>query len=144
MGLEGYPIVVRCPVQWGEMDAYQHVNNVVYLRWFETGRAAYFDAADLWQGTAPTGVAPIFHSVSCRYRVPLTYPDEVEIGVRMKQVLTDRFVVDHAVYSAKHQRVAAEGEGIIVSFDYRSSQKAPLPDAWRRAFERIEGKAFPR
>lgn len=143
MGLDGFPVKVRCPVQWGEMDAYQHVNNVVYLRWFETGRAAYFDAAGLWAGTAPTGVAPIFHSVSCRYRVPLTYPDEVEIGVRVKDVLADRFLVEHVVYSVKHQRVAAEGDGVVVSFDYGKGAKAPVPDEWRRAFERIEGRSFP-
>ncbi len=142
-GLEGFPVVVPCLVQWGEMDAYQHVNNVVYLRWFETGRAAYFDRANLWGlGNAPSGVAPIFHSVSCRYRLPVTYPDEVEIGVRVKEVQADRFVVEHAVYSRRHARVAAEGEGVVVSFDYAAQAKAPIPDEWRRAFERIEGRGF--
>jgi acyl-CoA thioesterase FadM len=28
--LAGYPAVVRIPVQWGEMDAYGHVNNAVF------------------------------------------------------------------------------------------------------------------
>jgi acyl-ACP thioesterase len=31
-------------VQWGEMDALQHVNNVVYVRWGETARIDYFRA----------------------------------------------------------------------------------------------------
>jgi acyl-CoA thioester hydrolase len=30
--VEGYPVVIEIPVQWGEMDAFQHVNNVVYFR----------------------------------------------------------------------------------------------------------------
>lgn len=139
-GLEGFPVVVVQPVQWGDMDAYQHVNNTVYLRWFETGRAAYFDRAGLWSPGAPRGVAPIFHSVSCRYRAPVRYPDEVEIGVRVKSVLDDRFVVEHAVYSRKLGRIAAEGEGVVVSYDYDRAEKAPLPDAWRRAFQAIEGE----
>lgn len=142
-GLEGFPVVVTCPVQWGEMDAYQHVNNVVYFRWFETGRAAYFDRAGLWTlGSAPNGVAPIFHSVSCRYRLPLTYPDDVDIGVRVKEVKEDRFVVEHAVFSRRHDRVAAEGEGVVVSFDYKKQAKAPLPEEWLQAFERIEDRRF--
>lgn len=138
MALEGFPVVVVCPVQWGEMDAYQHVNNVVYFRWFETGRAAYFDRAGLWPQGAPRGVAPIVHSVSCRYRAPLTYPDEVEIGVRVKSLGEDRFVVEHAVYSRRLGRVAAEGEGVVVSYDYGRGEKAKLPAAWREAIERIE------
>lgn len=141
--LEGYPVVVTSPVHWGEMDAYQHVNNTVYLRWFETGRAAYFDRAGIWTlGSAPTGVGPIFHSVQCRYRIPVTYPDEVEIGVRVEAVSEDRFVVHHAVFSKEHGRVAAEGQGVVVSFDYGAQRKAPLPAAWREAFEAIEGRRF--
>ncbi|HEY6010142.1 MAG TPA: acyl-CoA thioesterase, partial [Nitrospirota bacterium] len=27
--LEGYPGVIEIPVAWGEMDAFQHVNNIV-------------------------------------------------------------------------------------------------------------------
>src|SRR5512134_3514888 len=109
-GLTGYPVVVVQPVQWGEMDAFQHVNNVVYLRWFETGRAAYFAATGLW-GRGTLGVAPIFQSVTCRFRAPLTYPDDVEIGVRLKEMQTDRFVVEHAVYSRRLKTIAAIGDG---------------------------------
>lgn len=30
--LKDYPVVVSIPVAWGEMDALQHVNNIVYFR----------------------------------------------------------------------------------------------------------------
>lgn len=36
--LAQHPIVTEIPVAWGEMDALQHVNNVVYFRYFETAR----------------------------------------------------------------------------------------------------------
>ena len=35
-----YPLSITIPVAWGEMDAFQHVNNVSYVRWLETGRIA--------------------------------------------------------------------------------------------------------
>ena len=34
----------------------------------------------------------------------------------------------YAVVSRRHAKVAAEGEGIIVSYDYRELRKAPLPE----------------
>src|SRR5205807_2006177 len=40
--LAGFPVVVELPVNWGEMDAYRHVNNVVYFRYFENARLEYF------------------------------------------------------------------------------------------------------
>jgi len=45
-----WPISLELPVQWGEMDAFQHVNNVAYLRWFESARIAYFEAAGVLEG----------------------------------------------------------------------------------------------
>ncbi|MCB0148997.1 MAG: acyl-CoA thioesterase, partial [Caldilineaceae bacterium] len=45
--LAGYPVVIEIPVAWGEMDAFQHVNNIVYFRYFESGRIAYFERAGM-------------------------------------------------------------------------------------------------
>ncbi|GGD72752.1 acyl-CoA thioesterase [Maribacter cobaltidurans] len=33
---------LELPVQWGDMDAAQHVNNTVYLRWMESARIEMF------------------------------------------------------------------------------------------------------
>ena len=41
--LEDYPVVLEIPVAWGDMDALNHVNNTVYLRYFESSRIAYFE-----------------------------------------------------------------------------------------------------
>jgi acyl-CoA thioesterase FadM len=40
--MEGYPVVIEVPVAWGEMDAFGHLNNIVYFRYFESARIAYF------------------------------------------------------------------------------------------------------
>ena len=29
-----YPVAVELPVVWGEMDAFGHVNNIVFFRYF--------------------------------------------------------------------------------------------------------------
>ena len=34
--------VTKISVQWGEMDAFNHVNNVMYIRWCETARISLF------------------------------------------------------------------------------------------------------
>ncbi len=42
--LKEYKVVSVINVQWGDMDAYQHVNNVVYVRWGENARIDYLHA----------------------------------------------------------------------------------------------------
>ena len=44
--IRAYPVTIEFPIAWGDMDAFQHVNNVMYLRYFESARIAYFGKID--------------------------------------------------------------------------------------------------
>lgn len=139
--LAGYPVTIEIPVAWGEMDAFQHVNNVVYFRYFESGRIAYLDQTGVMAEMAAHGIGPILASASCKFKVPLTYPDRVVVGVRVGEIGADRFVMHYRVVSTQHGRVAAEGEGVIVAYDYRSQRKAALPAPVRVRIEAVEAGA---
>lgn len=141
--LTGFPVVIEIPVAWGEMDAFQHVNNIVYFRYFESGRIAYFERAGLMEEMAESGIGPILASASCKFKFPLTYPDRVLVGTRVGEIETDRFVMHYRVVSMRHNRVAAEGDGVIVSYDYRKKQKAGLPAMVRNRIEAMEASIRP-
>lgn len=138
-GLEGFPIVVDFPVAWGDMDAFGHVNNTRYFRWFEDGRLAYFAALEIEELMRTTGIGPILASTECRFRIPLTYPDSVRIGATVREVQDDSFTMRYAVVSTTHHRVAADGEARVVAFDYAAGRKATWPDELRRRIGRIQG-----
>lgn len=139
--LNGFPVVIEIPVAWGEMDSLQHVNNIVYFRYFESARMACFHELDIWSYMDETGIGPILASTQCRFRIPLSYPDTVSVGTRITEVEEDRFVMKYVVISHQHQRIAAEGEGIIVSYDYRGKKKAPLPQEIKTRIEALENSS---
>ncbi len=85
-----------------------------------------------------TGIGLILASVQCKFKIPLTYPDTVSVGTRISKVEHDRFVMEYCVVSQQHQKVAAEGEGIIVSFNYRENKKAPLPEEVKQRIAALE------
>ena len=130
--LAAFPVVIEVPVAWGEMDSFQHVNNTVYFRWFESSRIAYSQRIGLLDLLAEAGVGPILASTSCRFRHQLRYPDKVLVGARVAKIGADRFIVEHKVYSTRHEQVAAEGEAQLVVFNYRENRKDALPDALRQ------------
>ena len=66
--LSSFPVRLEIPVAWGEMDAMGHVNNIVYLRWFECARIAYFERVGWLAGGRVRGVGPILHSTQARFR----------------------------------------------------------------------------
>lgn len=136
--LKIYPVVIELPVAWGEMDALRHVNNIVYFRYFESARMAYFTRLGIWDYMDETGIGPILASTACKFRLPLVYPDTVSVGTRISEIEADRFVMKYVVVSHRHAKVAAEGEGLIVSYDYRALKKAPLPDEIKKRIEVLE------
>jgi acyl-CoA thioester hydrolase len=142
--LEGYPIVVTTMVAWGDMDANRHVNNVVYFRYIEHARLHYFGVLGFSRSQSESGIGPILAWADCRFRRPLDYPDTVSIGTRIRDVESDRFMMDSIIVSHKLADIAALGQQKLVSYDYRLNQKAPLPDDVRRRIEEIEAGAGPR
>lgn len=139
--LAGFPVRVEIPVAWGEMDAFGHVNNVVYFRYFESARIACFAALEYIELMRETGIGPILAETSCRFRLPLDYPDTVTVGARISEIGADGFLMSHIVVSRRHERVAAEGTGRIVSFDYENKCKAPLQPELRERLARLESGA---
>jgi acyl-CoA thioester hydrolase len=122
-----HPVTVEIPVAWGDMDAFRHVNNTVYFRYFETARIALFEEAGFAPSEESGGVGPILAATECRFRIPLTYPDTVTAAAWVGDIGEDRFIMKYAVFSHSHEALAAEGAGTIVSFDYGRGAKARLP-----------------
>jgi acyl-CoA thioester hydrolase len=134
--LEPFPVIVEIAVAWGEMDAFQHVNNVVYFRYFETARIAYFERAG-W-ATPAGAIGPILGSTSCAFKFPLTYPDTVAVGARVTRIEADRVTMHCRAVSRRHGRIAAENESVVVAYDYAERRRAALPDEVRARIEALE------
>jgi acyl-CoA thioester hydrolase len=139
--LPDFPVTVELPIAWGDMDAFGHVNNTVFFRYFESARIAYFDEVGYGALMAERGLGPILAETSCRFRRPLTYPDRVVVGARVPQVGEDRFTMEYRIWSEGQATVAGKGEGLIVSYDYRAQMRVPLPTAIAAAIEALEGRA---
>src|SRR3954462_9000694 len=123
--LHKWPVTIELPVQWGDMDSFGHVNNVVYLRWFESARIAYFERAGVLEQMPDIG--PILARHTIDYRIPLRYPDDVRVSATVLKTGNTSFTMGIRLRSRANDRaIAAEGEGVIVMVDYRTGKKAPL------------------
>ncbi|HOP21469.1 MAG TPA: thioesterase family protein [Gammaproteobacteria bacterium] len=122
-----YPVIIDLKVQWGDMDAFNHVNNIMYFRYFESARIAFFEQIGDME-MKPDKVAPILAETSCRYKFPLTYPDTIKVGARVIENQEFGFLMEYAVYSEKHSRVTSIGTGRIVMLDYTTHEKVKVPE----------------
>jgi acyl-CoA thioester hydrolase len=130
-------VSVEIPVAWGDMDAFGHVNNTVYFRWFESARIAYFERIGLNERMRREKKGPILARTSCDFEKPLTFPDTVTASARVVKLGNTSFVMEYKVESKKHG-LAAKGEGVIVLIDYEKGGKVPLDDELRSKIDGVE------
>lgn len=141
--LADFPSIITLPVQWGEMDAYGHVNNGTYFRYFESARIAYFLDLGVPGFRGKDGVGPILAETACRFRAPLVYPDTIHAGARVASYYEHGFFQEYAIFSEKLARIVATGSARIVTFDYDSGVKVAMPPDLLRAIEGREGRPVP-
>ncbi|MGB1204342.1 MAG: acyl-CoA thioesterase [Chitinophagales bacterium] len=138
--LKKYPVQIPISIAWGEMDAFQHVNNVVYFKYFEAVRIKYFEVTGFFKEMEKENAGPILAQTACQYKLPLTYPDELIVGTGIKSIGRTSCVMEYAIYSKKLDKIAATGQGVIVMINYKTGEKKVIPEAVKQRMVALENK----
>ena len=136
--LKDFTFVVDLNIEWGDMDALQHVNNIEYFKYFQVARIAYFEKINSDSVFGETQISLILASTQCKFIYPLAYPDSVSVGVRVDTMADQYFTMKYAVVSHKHQRLSAIGDAKVVMFDYVNNKKASIPSEIRKTIIDLE------
>lgn len=122
----------RIPVRWGDMDAYGHVNNTVYFRYFEQARVEWIEEMGFPVSPDVDGGAVIVNA-DCTFRIPVNYPATVEIRVYAGQPGRSSVMTWYELLVDGDDRLFAEGSARMVWMEVATGRSAPLPDALRAA-----------
>jgi acyl-CoA thioester hydrolase len=130
-----FPLATR----YSDYDTKGHVNNAVYLTYFEwsrlqawqqVARAAGIAAADIADPPLIVAEARVKYVSPANIGVPLA----IEIGV--KEVRTKGFSFFYRVVATEeNDRLVAEGETVQVAYDYGAGRTMPIPPEMRKALE---------
>ncbi len=138
--LPGFPVITSVTIEWGQQDAFGHINNIHHFRWFETGRIDYLTR--LGVPVTAHGVGPILAAINCNYRRQIQWQDVILIGTRINKIGNSSLTVGHAIWSRDNNAIAADGESTVVMFDYEKQKPRPVSDELRRLISQMEGKSF--
>jgi len=127
-------LTTRIPVRWGDMDAYNHVNNTVYFRYCEQARVEWLEAMDF--AVRPDQPdAPVIINASCTFMIPVNYPATVEVRLFAGEPGRSSVMTWYELYVVGDERLYAEGASKVVWMDPRSGKSVPLPDKLRALFD---------
>ena len=135
---QAYPITISFDVQWGDMDAFGHVNNARYFTWFESCRSVYFIRIGL-RMSEPSSLGPIIANLTCDYLSPVVYPQSLVAGTRVSKIGNTSFTMEYGLWKKDDpDHLVARGTSVTVLFDYVAQKKVRVPDPIRDAIAQVE------
>jgi acyl-CoA thioester hydrolase len=129
-----YPVIHQQDVAWGDMDAFGHVNNVMYHRYVESTRIKYFDVLQLLKNNVLTVVS----SNQCKYLKPVFYPDRLHIACRIEEMRNTSFRMHYLLWSEQQNCLVAEAEAVVVFVEAESLKKTQIPNVIRQQIIDLE------
>lgn len=130
-----FPLATR----YSDYDTKGHVNNAVYLTYFEWSRVQAWQQVAAAAGIAAADIADpplIVAEARVKYVSPanIGVPLAIEIGV--KEVRTKGFSFSYRVVAPEeNDRLVAEGETVQVAYDYGAGRTMPISPEMRKALE---------
>jgi acyl-CoA thioester hydrolase len=120
------------PVRWGDMDAYGHVNNTLYFRYFEEARFMWM----LEKGIPlKSDTHPVVVTIGCTFLRPIFYPETLRIDIFLSEPGRSSFMVTYKLYtSSQPDSPAAEGYSKVVWVSSGDGKSVPLPELVRSWF----------
>ncbi|HEY0178852.1 MAG TPA: thioesterase family protein [Dokdonella sp.] len=123
---------VPVSVRWGDLDAFNHVNNATFLVYAQEARLAWLAGVEgIWFDET---MMPVVAAAQVNYRRQLAWPAEIVVELDAKRLGQSSLTLAHRVVAARDRTtVYADGEVVMVWIDPASGRSVPLPDAIRAA-----------
>jgi acyl-CoA thioester hydrolase len=140
MQVMSYRFSKQIEVQFRDGDPLGHVNNAVYITYFEVARFAYCREALGYDEWGPLSF--IMARVECNFRSQARLADVLDLRIRLSEIGRSSFAFEYEIVQASDGRLVADGRSVQVMFDYAAQRSVPVPDDFRARVERFEQRIF--
>ena|ERR1700740_601837 len=129
--ISNYKYKTPIPIRFSDMDAYGHVNNAIYLTYFEIARSNYWRDIVKWNWEE-NGI--ILGRSEINYLKPLFLNDEIACYVRTTRIGNSSFDVTHVLVkiTPNGEEICTTGKTVCISYDYSANKSVPIPKAQRQ------------
>jgi acyl-CoA thioester hydrolase len=120
-------------VRWGDLDAFNHVNNANYLRYLEEARVQWLHTlVSDWDDVPAVPVQPVVVNVSNNYRGAVAWPARLRVDLSVGRISERSLTLNHRLVDAGHpDTVYGDGHVVMVWISRHSGQAVPLPEPIR-------------
>ena len=127
-----YPYPVEIYMHWGDQDALGHLNNVMFIRYFETSRIHMMGVTNIWQEFENKGMYFVLGKIECNYIKSVHFPQKLIVQCGLISIGNTSITVNHQMLKKDTGELVADGIGIMVCLDQKTGKPARIPDDIRK------------
>jgi acyl-CoA thioester hydrolase len=118
---------IEIDVRWGDLDAFNHVNNANYLRYIEEARVQWFKS--LSKDWSNVDCAPILAAIQNNYKKPIGWPANIQVELFCEHIGTKSLKLAHRITSSADKDIGyADGHTVMVWVNAASGSTVLLPE----------------
>lgn len=117
--------VCNIDTRWADLDMLGHVNNVVYMTYFETARVEALLSSGGFDREGGTGVVVVQANIS--YRDSATHPSKLKVVTTVKSLGNTSLVLNHVLADRDGDRVYCEADVTCVCINLKEGKPVPVP-----------------
>ena len=122
-------------IRFSDVDVLGHVNNTVYMTFYDTGKAHYFSDI-LGKRIDWKHVECVIANVDCAFLAPIFFGEDIEVLTRCEHIGDKSFRLLQAIREKRTGVLKSACETVMVAFDADSGKAMELPADWREALLR--------
>ena len=117
-------------VRWGDLDAFNHVNNAVYLDYIQEARLRWLVTLD--DGWHDADIHPVVVNTTCNYRGAIVWPARLRIELGIERVGDTSATMSHRIVDANTPDLLySDGHVVMVWISRATGRPVSLPDVVR-------------
>lgn len=129
----------RVPLQlrFNDIDMLGHLNNSVYVSFMDLGKAAYFKAV-MPSEIDWKHINVVVANINCDFFAPSYFNEHLEVLTAVVAVSERSFKMEQRIINSDTGEVKCIGHTIMVGFDVKTAQSAPIAQSWIDALSAFE------
>ena len=127
-------------IRFADIDAFGHVNNAIYLTYFEIARSSYWTEVVQWDWET---MGIIIGRAEINFIKPINLNDQVLAYVRTSRIGNSSFDLEYVLVKVNNgvEEICTTGSTVCIAFDYSQNQSSAIPEAQKLkmiTFEALE------
>ena len=126
------PKISKVNIRFSDLDLFGHVNNAMYLTYYEEARVSYFNEVVGYDYDWSTeGV--ILARFEIDFVIPVLFKDEVFIRTSCCRMGNKSFDLAYEMYIVKEEKeiMLSSATSVMVMYNYKEKKSIPVTDEWK-------------